>query len=184
MNKYELMVIINPDVGSDAIKKRLDKIKKLITSQKGEVVFEDIWGARDLAYTIKEHDTGYYTVFNFTFEGESLDEIDTTLRLENEVLRHMIIKLPSVYKPKTLSELEKEEEKPKVESEVKDEGSKVSDEFLKKSEKKPVLPKKPQPALVKETRKKRPEVTEEEGPSLEDVDEKLKNIIDNPDLNF
>ena len=44
MNKYELMVILNPDIGIDATKKRLDEVKKLITSQKGEVVFEDDWG--------------------------------------------------------------------------------------------------------------------------------------------
>lgn len=102
--KYELMVIVSSEIGSAAVNKRLAAIKKSLEKH-GEVFFEDVWGERDLAYTIKKQDKGHYAVFNFTYKPEKLLELETMLRLEPEVLRHLIIKLPLKYTPKTLAEL-------------------------------------------------------------------------------
>ncbi|MBU0667547.1 30S ribosomal protein S6 [Patescibacteria group bacterium] len=195
MNKYELMVLISPDIGGDAIQSRLEEIRKLITSQKGEIFFEDIWGLRDLAYNIKKHDRGYYAVFDFNLDGD-LDEVDTTCRLENEILRHMLVRLPCAYEAKSLASMEEEEEKPLMEE--------LKDAPERKSTKKPVKKVAPAPAeeeageidepkaeKAKEEKEEKEEkavkavkADEPKQPSLEDVDAKLKSIIDNPDLNF
>ena len=173
--KYELMVIINPDIGENATKKRLDEIRKLISAQKGEMFFEDMWGVRDFAYTIKKHDKGYYAIFDFMLLPEMLKEIDATLRLEPEVLRHMIIALPFKYEAKSFA-VQKEEvvEAPKVE-----EKSKIKPR-TRPAEKTEKVVEKPAKTEVKEKAKKE----ELKETSLEEVDAKLKSIIDNPDINF
>ncbi len=100
-NKYELMVIIDSGIGQASIDKRLESIKKQL-SKHGEIFFEDVWGERDFGYTIKGRDKGHYAVYGFTFEGQELKELETSLRLEPEVIRHMIVKVPLKYEPKSL----------------------------------------------------------------------------------
>jgi small subunit ribosomal protein S6 len=100
MKQYELMVIVDPDIGTDAIKKRLEEIKKMIAKRNGEIFFEDIWELLDLAYKIKKRETGYYAVFDINIEGEAIKELDNIFKLENEILRHMFVSLPSGYEPK------------------------------------------------------------------------------------
>lgn len=186
MKKYELMVIIDPDIGTDSINTRLDKIRKLITSHNGEVFYEDIWGIRDLSYKMKNHDTGYYAVMNFNMEGEELEEIETVLKLENEVIRHLIVTLPSAYAPRSFAKIEKDddnmtsdkkEEKPEAKAQKRDE-SKAPAKKRVHSTSAQQDEKKASPADRSSEPAKKAE------PSLEDVDAKLKSIIDNPDLNF
>lgn len=115
-NKYELMVIVDMSIGQAKIDKRLESIRKQINKD-GKIFFEDIWGERDLAYAIKKMDRGYYAIFDFTFDASEMKEFETSLRLETEILRHLIVKLPLNYEPKSLEDLknahleEKESEK-------------------------------------------------------------------------
>jgi len=103
--KYELMVIIDSKLGEDATKKRLERTRKLISSLKGEIFFEDLWGERNLGYPIKGHTEGYYAVMSFMISPEHIKEIDETLTLEPEVVRFLITKIPLAYEPKTLEEM-------------------------------------------------------------------------------
>jgi len=108
-NKYELMVIIDTGIGLAGIEKRLESIRKQI-SKYGKIFFEDIWGEKDLAYTMKGHKKGYYAVLDFSYEGDKLLELETGLRLEPEVIRHMVVKLPIKYEPRTLEEIKSSHE--------------------------------------------------------------------------
>lgn len=103
-SNYELMVIIDPGIGEAAVNKRLESIRKQI-AKNGKIFFEDLWGERDLAYTMKGNGKGYYAVFDYSFEPTQLKEFETGLRLEPEVIRHLIIRLPLKYEPKTREEL-------------------------------------------------------------------------------
>lgn len=186
MKQYELMVIVDPDIGTDAINAKLEEIRKLIASQKGEVFFEDLWGMRDLAYRIKKKDRGFYAVLDLNMESTGLKEINTTLKIDNEVLRHMLVSLPVGYEPKSLIEIEKVLE------------AKDAEVAAKKNEGKPAAPvapvrreeKKESRPVVKVEKKEEvkeiKKVEEKESPkaTLEDVDKKLSNLLDNPDLNF
>jgi small subunit ribosomal protein S6 len=177
--KYELMVIINPDLGTNAINEALDEIKKLITAEKskGVIYFEDVWGVRDLAYIIKKHDAGYYAVYDFELIPSAINEVDNTLKLDNRVLRHMIVTLPTAYQPKTFAEMQAERQA----------------EAAKEEESKPVRRKPGAPVVraAKPEETKATVVEEKAAPkakkadaSLSEVDAKLKSIIDNPDINF
>ena len=181
--KYELMVIINPDLGMDDITKRLDETRKLLAG--GKTFFEDVWGMRDLMYKIKKHDRGFYAVFDFTLDQGLIRELDTTLRLEPEVLRHMIVKLPFAYEPKSYASIEEEKEEvakivPKKAGPKAVEEPKVApaEPVAKKEEAAPAEP------IVKKEEAAAKEKPKKKETTLEDVDAKLKSIIENPDINF
>jgi ribosomal protein S6 len=112
-NKYELMVIVDPGIGLAGVEKRLESIRKQI-SKSGKIFFEDIWGERDLAYTMKGHKKGHYAIFDFTFEGDKLKEFETGLTLDPEVIRHLIVKLPLKYEPKSLEDIQNSHQEEKA----------------------------------------------------------------------
>ncbi len=172
--RYELMVIINPDIGEDDIKKRLDKVRKQITSVKGEIFHEELWGLKDLAYAIGKQRKGYYAVLDFVADPQHIKEMDRVLRLEPEVLRHMFITLPTTYVPKDYTV---------VVEEVLVEG-KTDDKkpYAKKAE--PKVEPKAEPKVEPKKVESAEDTTKKKKKDLEDVDAKLKSIIDNPDLNF
>ncbi len=103
-SKYELMVIVDPGIGQAGVEKRLESIRKQI-SKFGKIFFEDIWGERDLAYTMKGHKKGHYSVFDFTYEGDKLKEFEIGLTLDPDVIRHLIVRLPLKYEPKSLEDI-------------------------------------------------------------------------------
>ena len=191
--KYELMVIIRPDLATDAINARLEDIRKLLVAKKGEetgeIFYEDIWGMRDLSYRIKKHDRGYYAVFDFTADPSAIKELELTLNLEPEVLRHMFVKLPFTYEPKSYAVIVEEEkvEKPadKVgeRRDVRPAHARPAD--VKKEEKAAVAEDKaPAEEVAEKVKEEKEEKPKKKETTLEDVDAKLKSIIENPDINF
>ena len=93
MNKYEIMFIVKTTMESDAASKIADTYKKLISDLKGDVTnFKDM-GQRKLAYPINKEINGFYYVMNFNATSELIKELDRKLRLDENVLRHIIIRL-------------------------------------------------------------------------------------------
>lgn len=197
--RYELMVIVSPDIGETAINQRLDAIRKSLAGFGGEIVFEDIWGLRSLAYSIRKHDQGFYAVLDVNLDPKNIKELERMLRLEVEVLRHLLIKLPAVYQPKTLAEMEAEAQKEleaRLEEEKKDKKPSRGVPYVKREEAPKVEAKEVKPAekaakvapkkeeVAEEAPKKAPKKKEEEKKALEDIDAKLDSILSNPDINF
>lgn len=116
-NNYELMVIIDMGIGQAAIDKRLESIRKQL-SKHGKIFFEDLWGERDLAYPMNKREKGYYAVMDFSYEPAELKEFETGLRLEPEVIRYLVVRLPLKYEPKTREELQEAHQEEAVAEEV------------------------------------------------------------------
>ncbi|MFA5855406.1 MAG: 30S ribosomal protein S6 [Candidatus Gracilibacteria bacterium] len=95
--KYELMVILSPKYTDKETEKMLKEIKESVTEHKFELVDEDIWGIRDLAYRMKGQDRGYYAILNFTGEAKGIGVLEKDLGLQQGVLRHLLIKVPDSY---------------------------------------------------------------------------------------
>ncbi len=93
MNKYELMFIVKTTMESEAANTLANNYKKVITDGKGEVKNFKEMGQRKLAYEIKKQINGYYYCINFSASSETIKELDRRLRLDENILRHMIIKL-------------------------------------------------------------------------------------------
>ena len=93
MNKYEMMFIVKANSDEKAITKTADALKSIITSMKGKIVEEKDLGSKELAYPIKKETVGYYFVVDFNATAEIVAELDRKARIDESVLRHLIIRL-------------------------------------------------------------------------------------------
>ncbi len=91
MNKYEVMVIVKP-AEEEAINTLVGKIEALIARVGGTVEKVDRWGKRRLAYAVKKHTDGYYVLVNFEADPAEIKEIDRVMKINDEILRHLIVK--------------------------------------------------------------------------------------------
>ena len=90
MNKYELMVIIDPALEDDKKEAAIENVKNII-AEAGEVSETDVWGLKKLAYPIQKKSEGYYVVYQFTAEPELPKELDRRLRIADAYMRHIIV---------------------------------------------------------------------------------------------
>ena len=93
MNKYELGVVIRTGLEDDAFQAEMERVKGLVTRFGGEIDKVDEWGRRKMAYPIQKQTDGIYTFITFTSESSAPAEIESRLRLQENVLRFLIIRL-------------------------------------------------------------------------------------------
>jgi small subunit ribosomal protein S6 len=92
MQEYELTVLIHPDLEVD-IETPLNKIRGIITGAGGEIVSEDNWGKKKLAYRIKKEDFAVYVYFDIKLPAEALLKISGTFNITDEILRYLLVKV-------------------------------------------------------------------------------------------
>ena len=92
MNKYEIMFILKSNE-EEAIKNEVSELKSIITDMKGVITDEKEMGNRKLAYPIKKELNGYYYVINCNANNEAVAEFDRKARINENVIRHLIIRL-------------------------------------------------------------------------------------------
>jgi small subunit ribosomal protein S6 len=93
VQRYELAVIINPDVTEDDIPIVLDKMTQLISQMGGATIKVDRLGRRKLAYPIKHYREGEYVVTQLELESSKAEELKASFRLSEEFLRHLLVRL-------------------------------------------------------------------------------------------
>ena len=91
MNKYESVVIINPNLEAEAIKALISNISDLINSN-GTVSSVEELGKRKLAYEIKKLNEGYYVVLKFEAKPELITELERVYRITDEVIKFIVVK--------------------------------------------------------------------------------------------
>ena len=95
MRAYELMVIMSGASEESVAHSWINTISKAVTAAGGSVHgTPDWWGKRRLAYPINKQTDGYYAVFNLLAPGGALDEVERSLKLADDVLRHKLLRLP------------------------------------------------------------------------------------------
>ena len=92
MNKYEAIVIIDPSVDEEGMKKLNSKFTDIINSN-GKVAEVKDLGKKTLAYKIKKQTEGFYEQFNFEADPSSIAELERNLRITDEVMKFMVIKI-------------------------------------------------------------------------------------------
>ncbi|MEX2237731.1 MAG: 30S ribosomal protein S6 [Dehalococcoidia bacterium] len=92
MREYELAVLIRPDLGEEALPAAYEKVRQLIANRGGEIISEDDWGRRRLAYPIGKHMEGNYLITDVRLPIERIKELEASLAISEEVLRHMLIR--------------------------------------------------------------------------------------------
>ncbi len=91
MKEYELTVLIHPDLETD-LDKALGKVKSLVTDNGGEIIKEDNWGKKKLAYQIRREDFAIYVYFEVNLPADAPLKISNTLNITDEVLRYLLVK--------------------------------------------------------------------------------------------
>jgi small subunit ribosomal protein S6 len=87
---YELGFIINPEVSEEQTRAIVERIEQIVSNNDGQVVRVNPWGRRRLAYPIQHHRDGYYVFIDMILAPETVLELDRTLKVSEEVLRHLI----------------------------------------------------------------------------------------------
>ena len=87
-----MVVILSPEIGDDVIGESLDRLSQRITSLGGEVVDVNHWGRRRLAYPIRRHLEGNYVISQVKLDPDQIPDLESNLRISEEVIRHMIVK--------------------------------------------------------------------------------------------
>jgi small subunit ribosomal protein S6 len=91
VQKYELIFILKAEAGEGEMKKRVERVKEILSEHGGEITQDNHWGVRRLAYEINHENRGDYMFLRFKSEGTANNELDRFLRLDDQVLRHLIV---------------------------------------------------------------------------------------------
>jgi len=93
MNKFEVVILLSPEITSQAINDEIKFFKDLITSNSGKIIDEEDWGLRELSYNILKFKKSFYKFFQIEISSDSIDKIKKTLNQSDNFLRHLFIKV-------------------------------------------------------------------------------------------
>jgi small subunit ribosomal protein S6 len=89
---YEIALIVRPEVEEEGQAALIERLGELLTSKGGEVADVETWGRRRLAYPIRKVQEGYYYFIHGQFSASVLPELERTIKLNEDILRHMVIR--------------------------------------------------------------------------------------------
>jgi small subunit ribosomal protein S6 len=93
LNQYETVFICTPVLSEPQVKEAVKKFKDIITSNGGEMINEENWGMKKLAYPIQKKSTGFFTLFEFKADPSLIAKVETDFRRDEKIIRFMTVKL-------------------------------------------------------------------------------------------
>ena len=93
MNQYETVFILTPVLSDAQMKETVEKFHDFLTSNGAEIINEELWGMRKLAYPIQKKSTGFYQLLEFKGEPTTLAKLETAFRRDERVIRYLTVKL-------------------------------------------------------------------------------------------
>ena len=93
LNHYETVFILTPVLSDEQMKETVAKFKKLLTDNGAEILNEEAWGLKKMAYAIQKKSTGFYCLLEFKAEPSVIDRLETGYRRDERVIRYMTVKL-------------------------------------------------------------------------------------------
>jgi small subunit ribosomal protein S6 len=93
LNQYETVFIATPVLSENQMKEAVLKFKKIITDNTGEIVHEENWGLKKLAYPIQKKSTGFYYLIEFKGPGEIIEKLEVQYRRDERIIRLLTFKM-------------------------------------------------------------------------------------------
>ncbi|MCF0206149.1 MAG: 30S ribosomal protein S6, partial [Bacteroidales bacterium] len=90
--QYETVFIATPVLSEPQMKETVEKFKKYISAN-GELVHEEDWGLKKLAYPIQKKTTGFYHLFEFKAEGAFINKLETEYRRDEKIMRFLTFRM-------------------------------------------------------------------------------------------
>jgi small subunit ribosomal protein S6 len=116
MRKYELLFIISPEYDEEKIASIISRYREVVTRGNGTVLSAEKWGKRRFAYEINDMREGLYILMVFEAEREVSAELDRLMKIDQDIVRHMITRLDNVKrKQRTPRQPARRAQEPRVE---------------------------------------------------------------------
>jgi len=93
LTHYETVFITTPVLSETQMKETVDKFKHVITSNGGEIIHEENWGLKKLAYPIQKKSTGFYYLIEFKAEGHLIELLELQFRRDEKIIRFLTMKM-------------------------------------------------------------------------------------------
>ena len=93
MNQYETVFILTPVLSDEQMKEAVAKFKKVLTDNGAEILNEEAWGLKKMAYAIQKKSTGFYCLVEFKGEPTLVNKLETAYRRDEKVIRFQTVKL-------------------------------------------------------------------------------------------
>lgn len=123
MQQYESVIILTPLLSEDAAKETIAKFKNILTEGGAEIVAEDNWGLKKLAYPIQKKTTGFYHLTEFKAPGDLIQQLELEYKRDERVMRFLTVALDkhaiAFNEKKRSGAFNKKEKKEQKEEEVK-----------------------------------------------------------------
>ena len=92
MRQYELVLLVHPDADEERLEAVVERVRRVASDHGGSIVNEDNWGKRKLAYKIGRFTEANYPLANIEMEGSGTTVLDNSLKLTDDVIRHLLIR--------------------------------------------------------------------------------------------
>ena len=93
MQQYETVIILTPLLSEEIAKEAIAKFKSILTEGGAEIIHEDDWGLRKLAYPMQKKSTGYYHLTEFKAPGELISKLEVAYKRDERIMRFLTISL-------------------------------------------------------------------------------------------
>jgi len=113
MNQYETVFITTPVLSEAQMKETVQKFIEILKDDGAEIVHEENWGLKKLAYPIQKKSTGFYYLIEFKAEGETIQKLETEYRRDERIIRFLTFRMDKYaiqYSEKKRSKKEKKSE--------------------------------------------------------------------------
>lgn len=91
MRRYESLYILKPDLPTEETEELCQKFTDIIADHKGNLIKEDKWGVRTLAYEVKKHNRGYYVLLDYAGDKSIIQELERIFKLHENVIRFITL---------------------------------------------------------------------------------------------
>ena len=112
MNQYETVFIMTPVLSDQQMKETVAKFKGFLVESGAEIINEEEWGLKSMAYPIQKKSTGFYELIEFKAEPSVLAKLETAYRRDERVIRYLTVKLEkyaALYAEKRRNKFKKED---------------------------------------------------------------------------
>ena len=93
MNQYETVFIMTPVLSEEQMKETVEKFKGILTAEGAEIINEENWGLKKLAYPIEKKTTGFYQLIEFKAEPTSIEKLDIAYRRDERIIRYLTVRM-------------------------------------------------------------------------------------------
>ena len=107
MNKFEVVLILNPELATNSLNNEIDNFKSKLVSNSAKIINEEDWGLRDLSYNINKFKKAFYKFFQIETSNSIVKDLSKELNQSENLIRYIFIKVKKHQELPTILNYEK-----------------------------------------------------------------------------